>query len=246
MKRPQTAIITGASRGIGRTIATLFALKGYNVILNYNHSEAEALFICNALKRRGLKVEAVKADVSDRVQVDSMVGYCISHFGGVDVLVNNAGIAQSKLFTDISVQDWDAMMNTNLKGVFNCSQSVLKYMLQAGKGKIINISSIWGITGASCEVHYSTAKAAVIGMTNALAKELGPSNIQVNCIAPGIIKTDMLNGFSENDLQELKEATPLMRLGKPRDVAACAYYLASRDGDFLTGQVISPNGGFVI
>lgn len=191
-------------------------------------------------------VSSFKADVSKREQVDSMVEYCISQFGDVDILINNAGIAQQKLFMDISEQEWDMMLNINLKGVFNCSQSVLKYMLDRKKGKMINISSVWGMVGASCEVHYSAAKAGVIGLTKALAKELGPSNIQVNCIAPGIIKTEMLSSFTHEELNELKNATPLMKIGKPKDIASCALYLASEGANFITGQVISPNDGFVI
>jgi Dehydrogenases with different specificities (related to short-chain alcohol dehydrogenases) len=246
MKLPLTVIITGASRGIGRTMAVLFALKGYNVIINYNHSEIRAIHLCNVLKRYGLSVELCKADVAIRGQVDSMIDFCIERFGSLDVIINNAGISQSKLFTDITMEEWDGMMNINLKGVFNCSQSALRYMLKVKKGKIINISSIWGITGASCEVHYSAAKAGVIGLTKALAKELGPSNINVNCIAPGVVRTDMLESYTKEELYDLKDATPLMRLGRPRDIAACALYLASKDADFITGQVISPNGGFVI
>lgn len=246
MRRPLTVLITGASRGIGRTTAALFALKGYNVFANYNRSKAEVMHLSNVLRRWKLSVEICKADVCIREQVDGMVDYCVERFGGIDVLINNAGISQQKLFTDISGKEWNDMMDVNLKGVFNCSQSALRYMLKSKNGKIINISSIWGITGASCEVHYSAAKAGIIGFTKALAKELGPSNIKVNCIAPGVIKTDMLGSFSSNELKELKEAAPLMKLGRPRDIAACALYLASKDGDFITGQVISPNGGFVI
>ena len=248
----KTVIITGASRGIGKTMAVLFAIKGYNVLINYNHSESEAFKLYNRLREKGLNIALFKADVSKREQVYAMVDDCINRFGKVDILINNAGISQQKLFTDISEYEWDEMVNVNLKGVFNCSQSVLKHMIRQKNGKIINISSIWGMVGASCEVHYSAAKAGVIGLTKALAKELGPSNIQVNCIAPGIIETDMMSTFSEdelnelNELNELKDETPLMRLGKTKDIAACALYLASENADFITGQVISPNGGFVI
>jgi 3-oxoacyl-[acyl-carrier protein] reductase len=175
-----------------------------------------------------------------------MVDFCIKKYAGLDILINNAGISQSKLFTDIEEHDWDEMININLKGVFNCAQSVLRYMLPRKRGKIINVSSVWGIVGASCEVHYSAAKAGVIGFTKALAKELGPSNIQVNCIAPGIIKTEMLDSYSPQELDDLKNSIPLMRLGRPEEIAACALFLASKDADYITGQVISPNGGFVI
>ena len=244
--KAKTVLITGASRGIGKTMAALFAMKGYNVLINYNHSEEAALEVYDRLKAMNLPVALFKADVTKREQVDAMVVYCVYRFGKVDILINNAGISQQKLFTEISGQEWDEMVNVNLKGVFNCSQSVLDHMICRKNGKIINISSIWGMVGASCEVHYSAAKAGVIGLTKALAKELGPSNIQVNCIAPGIIKTDMLDSFSEEELMQLKEATPLMKLGKPEDIAGCALFLASDNADFITGQVISPNGGFVI
>lgn len=242
----KTVIITGASRGIGKTMALLFAIKGYNVLINYNRSENEAFRLYSKLNDKGLNIALFKADVSKREQVDTMINYCIRRFGKVDILINNAGMSQQKLFTDISEYEWDEMININLKGVFNCSQSVSKHMLWQKSGKIINISSVWGMVGASCEVHYSAAKAGVIGLTKALAKELGPSNIQVNCIAPGIIKTDMLSSFSEDELNELKDTTPLMRLGKSKDIASCALFLASENADFITGQVISPNGGFVI
>jgi 3-oxoacyl-[acyl-carrier protein] reductase len=242
----KTVLITGASRGIGKAMAVLFAIKGYKVFINYNHSENEAHELYNRLMEKGISIALFKADVSKREQVDAMVENCVSRFGKVEILINNAGISHQKMFTDISGQEWDEMINVNLKGVFNCSQSVLEYMLRQKKGKIINISSVWGMVGAACEVHYSAAKAGVIGFTKALAKELGPSNIQVNCIAPGIIKTDMINSFSEEELNELKEATPLMKLGKSEDIAACALFLASENADFITGQVISPNGGFVI
>ena len=242
----KTVIITGASRGIGRTTAALFALKGYHVLVNYFRSGEAASGLCERLRAKGLSAELFKADVSERGQVDAMTEYCFGRFGAIDVLINNAGISQTKMFNDISVQEWDEMIGVNLKGVFNCSQSVLKYMINRKSGRIINISSVWGMTGASCEVHYSAAKAGVIGFTKALAKELGPSNIQVNCIAPGVVKTGMLDSFSEEELDVLREATPLMRLGRPRDIAGCALFLASEDTGFITGQVISPNGGFVI
>lgn len=241
-----TVIITGASKGIGRAMAQKFAMQSYNVLINYNHSESEAQKLYNSLKEKGCSVRIFKADISKRSEVDSMVDYCIKSFGSVDILINNAGIAQTKLFIDITEEDWDRMFNTNMKGVFNCTQSVLTNMIKNKRGKIINISSIWGIVGASCESHYSASKAGIIGLTKSLAKELGPSNIQVNSVAPGVIKTDMLSSYSQSDLDDLKENTPLMRLGTPDDIANCALFLASESADFITGQVISPNGGFII
>ncbi|EQB22001.1 3-oxoacyl-[acyl-carrier protein] reductase [Dehalobacter sp. UNSWDHB] len=246
MEKRKTVIITGASRGIGRAMAVLFASDGYHVLFTYNRSGIEAYKTYNDLKKKGQSVIVCKTDITKRKQTDLMVERCIKLFGSVDILINNAGIAQQKLFLDITEKEWDMMINTNLKGVFNCTQSVLKHMLVQKKGKIINISSIWGMVGASCEVHYSAAKAGVIGMTKALAKELAPANVQVNCIAPGIVQTDMLDSFSDEELNALKQQTPLMKLGSPEDIASCALYLASEGADFITGQVISPNGGFVI
>jgi len=246
MGKPNTVIVTGASKGIGRAIAELFAFNGYNVVANYNNSKEEALSLISYLKSSGLSAELFKADVSSRAEVDEMVDFCLDRFGGLDVLLNNAGISQSQLFTDITEREWDNMMNVNLKGVFNCSQSVLRHMLPAKKGKIINISSMWGLVGGSCEVHYSAAKAGVIGLTKALAKELGPSNIQVNCIAPGVIQTEMLSEYSENDIDSLICETPLMRIGQPRNIAHSALFLSGPESDFITGQVLSVNGGFVI
>lgn len=242
----KTVLITGASRGIGRATASLFAESGYNVLINYNKSEKEALNIFESLKDKGYSVDIYKADVSNVNEVNLMVKHCIGRFGKIDVLINNAGISKDKLFTDITFEEWHEMMNVNLNSIFYTTQASLKYMISEHRGKIINISSIWGMVGGSYEVHYSTSKAAIIGMTKALAKEVGPSNIQVNCIAPGVIKTDMLNDVSDEILETLRDETPLMRLGTPKDIAHCALFLASDNSNFITGQVISPNGGFVI
>ncbi|HGM3505549.1 TPA: SDR family oxidoreductase [Clostridioides difficile] len=242
----KTVLITGGSRGIGKALSKAFAKEGYNVLINFNKSENEAKELYTILNEKNFSVKLFKADVSNREDVENMMDYCVKEFGGLDVLVNNAGISQDKLFTDITDEDWDNMMNINLKGSFYCSQVALKYMISEKKGNIINISSIWGISGASCEVHYSITKAGMIGMTKALAKEVGPSNIRVNSIAPGVINTDMLSGYNEEDINVLVEETPLMRLGTPEDIANCAIFLASDKSNFITGQVISPNGGFVI
>ena len=242
----KTVLITGASRGIGKAIAKLFAENNYNVVINYNKSEYEAKELQNYLINKGYSVRIFKADVSNISEVNSLINYTIGQFEKIDVLINNAGISKTNLFTDISYEEWNEIMNVNLNGVFYTTKKALQYMIPEMSGKIINISSIWGIVGGSFEVHYSTSKAAIIGMTKALAKELGPSNINVNCIAPGIIKTDMIKNLSEDTLDMLKEETPLMKLGSPEDIAKCALFLASEGGDFITGQVISPNGGFVI
>ncbi|MDD4169127.1 MAG: 3-oxoacyl-ACP reductase FabG [Desulfotomaculaceae bacterium] len=246
MRDRKTVIITGASRGIGKATAELFSEKGWNVLINYSASENEAFALRQHLRLQGGEADVYQADVSDRKKVEQMVKYCFNKYGTIDVLVNNAGVSKQSLFSDITAREWDEILAVNLTGVFNCCQSVLPVMLKNKCGKIINVSSIWGMVGASCEVHYSAAKAGVIGLTKALAKELGPSNIQVNCVAPGIIETDMLLELTFDELSDLKKATPLMKLGQSRDVANCIFFLASEEANFITGQVISPNGGFVI
>ena len=242
----KTVLITGASRGIGAATAVAFAEKGYRVAINYFNSQGRAEALADALKKNGADVMTVKADVSDKEQVARMTDAIFSCFGGVDVLVNNAGIARQKLFSDISEDEWDRMFEINVKGVFLCTKAVLPYMVHQKAGKIINISSVWGLTGASCETHYSASKAAVIGLTKALSKELGPSGIRVNCVAPGVIATEMNAGLDEKTVSQLKEETPLGVLGSARDIANAVLFLASDESDFITGQVLSPNGGFVI
>ncbi len=237
-------LITGASGGIGSATARLFAQNGYNVIINYFNSRNEALALEQELRALGCDAIALKADVADIDQVKAMFETCAEKFGGVDVLVNNAGIARQKLFTEITQADYDAMFNINVKGCFNCCQCALPYMIRRKKGKVINISSVWGVTGASCEVHYSASKAAVIGMTKALAKEAGPSNIQVNCVAPGVIDTAMNAWLSAEAIEQLKEEIPLGKLGSPSDVAELVLFLASEKADYITGQVIGVDGGF--
>ena len=242
----KTVLVTGSSRGIGYETAKLFAENNYNVIINYFNSEKKVQSIMADFEKNGYSVMACRADVSDSKQTQLMIKKGLSRFGGIDVLVNNAGISKQQLFTDITEADWDKMMNVNVKGMFNCCKGVLPYMINQKKGKIINISSIWGITGGSCEVSYSASKAAVIGFTKALAKELGPSNIQVNCVAPGIINTSMNSFLNEDEANELKDCTPLERFGEPIEIAESIFFLASDKADFITGQVLSPNGGFVI
>ena len=236
-------LITGASRGIGRAIAAAFAEAGYSVIINYNKSEDKATSLCREIAEQfGAECRAVKADVSDAAQVREM----FRSVGAVDALVNNAGVSSQKLFTDISDADWRETVGVILDGAFYCCREALPAMIARKSGVIINISSMWGEVGASCEVHYSAAKAGVIGLTKALAKEVGLSGIRVNCIAPGVIKTDMLNAFGKEDLDALKAETPLNRLGTPGDIAAAAVFLASDKASFITGQVLGVNGGFVI
>jgi len=242
----KTVIITGESRGIGRETARLFAGNGYNVLINYNRSKQLADELCKELQNQGLSADTFKADVSIRSEVDKMVKHCNDKFGSIDVLVNNAGISGISVFGDITEREWDDVISVNLKGVFNCCQSVLPYMLKIKKGKIINVSSIWGMAGASCEVHYSAAKAGVIGLTKALAKELAPSNIHVNCVAPGIIETDMNSHMNNEESTNLKGSIPLMRFGTALEIAHSILFLASEASSFYTGQVLSPNGGFVV
>ncbi len=244
----KTALVTGGSRGIGKAIVYAFANAGYNVILNYNSSEQSAKEIVKDLADCTGIVEMFKADVSNRDEVDAMVEYAVKEFGGIDVLVNNAGISQVGLFTDLEFEEWSKVLNVNLTGVFNVTQSALRQgMLSKKDGVIINISSIWGITGGSCEVAYSAAKAGVIGLTKSLAKELAPSNITVNAIAPGAIATDMIyKEYSEKDIELIEKDIPMGRLGTPIEIANLALYLASDNARYMTGQVLSPNGGSVI
>ncbi len=242
----KTVLITGASRGIGRAIAKTLGAEGYRIVLNYHHSKDAALSLAAELEANGVEVLPFCADVTDKQAVADMVRAAIERFGMITALVNNAGIAEQCLFTDISDSQWQNMMKTHVDGAFYCCKAVLPYMIKEHIGKIVNISSMWGITGASCEVHYSTAKAALIGMTKALAKEVGPSGIQVNCVAPGVIATDMLNSFTEEDMQALKNETPLCRIGTPEDVANAVSFLLSDKADFITGQVLSVDGGFCI
>ncbi len=239
----KTVLITGAARGIGRAVATAFAQNGCSVILNYNNSEAEAHKLATQLSEKyNTNCVAVKADVSDPIEVKAM----FEQAGAVDVLVNNAGVSSQKLFTDITDEDWRTTVGVNLDGVFFCCREALGKMISKKSGVIINISSMWGEVGASCEVHYSASKAGVIGLTKALAKEVAPSGIRVNCISPGVIMTDMMAGFDEVTLSELKEETPLNRLGTPEDIASAAVFLASDEASFITGQILGVNGGFII
>lgn len=242
----KTAIITGASRGIGREIALSLAKNDFNVVINYNKSEKEAVDLQREITTLGKRAEFFCADVKNRDRVDDMIAFTLEKFGDIDLIVNNAGIQSVKLISDFSLDEWRDMLDTHLTGAFNTVQAVLPTFIHKKSGKIINISSMWGQTGASCEVPYSTAKAGLIGFTKALAKELAPSQITVNCIAPGVIETDMLKRFSESDRRLIEEDIPLGRIGSPSDIARAVLYLAENSGDYITGQVISVNGGMVI
>ena len=240
----KTVIITGGSRGIGKCIAQNLAKEGYNVVLNYNKSKKQAEEIKENLKLQGINIEIFKADVSKREEVQKLIKFVLNKFENIDVLINNAGIAKLQMFNDITDGDWNDMINTNLNSAFYTIQESLPNMIHNKTGCIINISSIWGIVGASCEVAYSVSKAGVIGLTKALAKELGPSNIRVNSIAPGVINTDMNSNLDEKIIKELKTDTPLNKIGKPEDIYKCVKWLI--EDEFTTGQIISPNGGYVI
>lgn len=240
----KTVLVTGGSRGIGKCIAENLAKDGYNVVLNYNKSVKEAKKIKEELENQGIKIEIFKADVSKREDVKKLIKFTIDKFNNIDVLINNAGIAKLQMFNDITDEDWNEMLSTNLNSVFFTIQEALPNMIHNKNGCIINISSIWGIVGASCEVAYSVSKAGINGLTKALAKELGLSNIRVNAIAPGVIDTDMNSNIDNAIKEQIKEETPLNRIGEPIDIYRCVKWLV--EDEFTTGQIISPNGGYVI
>ena len=242
----KTAVITGASKGIGAATAILFAEKGYNVVINYNESFESASLLCRSLVSNGYSVVTQKANVANRLETDILVKETLYKFGSIDVLINNAGVAYQGLLTETDEVDFDRIMDINLKGVFNCCKSAAPTMIQQKSGKIINISSMWGQVGASCEVAYSAAKAGVIGLTKALAKELAPSGITVNAIAPGLIETNMNSNLTIEEISDFVETVPLGRMGSPDEIAAAAYFLATDSADYITGQVLGINGGYVI
>lgn len=233
-------LITGASRGIGRQIAIDIAKKGNKVIANYNKSKEQA----ESLQKENNKIETYQADISKRKNVQEMIEYTIKKYGRIDVLINNAGVSETKLFTDVTDNDWERMINNNLYSAFCVTQEVAKNMIHQKDGCIINISSIWGMVGASCESIYSITKAGIDAMTKSLAKELGPSNIRVNSIAPGFINTDMNRKYNEKEIESIKEEIPLEKIGKTVDISKCVNWII--DDEYTTGQIISINGGWVI
>ena len=238
------AIVTGGSRGIGSAIVESLARKGIKVIKNYNKTKEKANELKEKLAKENIIIDIFKADVSKRADVKEMIDYVIGKYGKIDILINNAGIGQEKMFQDITDEDWDEIIKVNLYSVFCVTQEVIKNMLKNKEGCIINISSIYGINGGSCAVTYSATKAGIDGMTKALAKELGPSNIRVNSIAPGCMDTDMNSYLTEQEWEEIKNETPLQKIGKGIDIAKCVEWLV--EDNFTTGQVISINGGLVI
>ena len=235
-------VITGASRGIGKGISEYFLEKGHIVIGTFNKSLNEA----NEIKEKYPLFDPIKTDVTNEEEIKKTVSEIIKKYGQIDCLINNAGISKTGLLQDMGLEDYNEIFDVNVKGLFLFTKEVLPYMINKKNGKIINISSMWGITGGACEVLYSASKSSVIGLTKALAKEVGPSNINVNCIAPGVIKTDMLNNLKEDDLEVLREETPLLKIGTPFDIAKVCYFLFSENSDFITGQVLSVDGGIVI
>ncbi len=240
-------LVTGASGGIGRAVADKFATAGYSVVLHYHRGGERAEAALHELEELGCTVMMQQADLRDSAQVQQMIAHIEETWGTVDILVNNAGVAQQKLFTDLTDDDWRDMFAVHVDGAFYCSRAVLPAMVHNKQGCIINVSSMWGQIGGSCEVHYSAAKGALQAMTKALAKEVGPSGIRVNCVAPGVILTEMnTRMFDEETLNALKEETPLEKLGDVNDVAEMIYFLASGRAGFITGQIVGVNGGMVI
>ena len=238
------AIVTGASRGIGREIAKCLARQEIKVIANYNKSEKQAEELKVELSKENLEIDIFKADVSKSKEVKKLVNYAIKKYGKIDILINNAGISEYKMFTDETDEDWNRVINTNLYSAFAMSREVIPNMVHNKSGCIINISSAWGIVGSSLEVLYSISKAGMDGLTKGLAKELGPSNIRVNSIAPGLIDTDMNKNLNNQDVEQLIEEIPLSRIGQAEDIAKCIKWLI--EDTFTTGQIISINGGWVI
>ena len=240
----KTIIVTGGTRGIGAAIVRVLLNAGYNVVLNYNKSDEIAQKAKEEYTNKGYNVEIFRADISKRDDVKKLIEYTLDKFGTIDVVVNNAGIDNEKLFQEITDEDWNSVINTNLYSVFCMSQEVLPTMLNKQKGCIINISSIYGTNGGSFATAYSASKAGIIGFTKALAKELGPSNIRVNAIAPGIIDTDMNKNYSREEIENIKEEIPLNRIGDGIDIAKCVKWLI--EDEYTTGQVIKIDGGWYI
>ena len=242
----KTILITGGSRGIGRACVELFARRGWRAVFLCRTRADAAKMLVDKLRAEGCDAEYFLCDVSDRARVDEVVGEILRRCHRIDALVNNAAISQIKLFTDLTPEDWRRMFAVNVDGVFNCTQAVLGGMISEKSGAIVNISSMWGQVGASCEVAYSAAKAAVIGLTKALAKEVGPSGVRVNCVCPGVIDTDMNAALDEETRAALRDETPLERIGTPEDVARAVAYLCSEEASFITGQILGVNGGMII
>ena len=239
-------LVTGGAGGIGSEISVYFARRGYDVAIQYNSGRERAEQLATEIRNTfKVRTVAVGADFEDEKSVCDMFEEVVKTLGAPDVVVNNAGISEQRLFTDVTPQEWQRMVNVNMSAAFYICQCAAPYMIKKQKGAIVNVSSMWGISGASCEVAYSATKAGIIGMTKALARELGPSGIRVNCVAPGVIETKMNAVHSEETMKELAEETPLCRIGKPEEVAAAVYFLASEEASFITGQTLCVDGGFL-
>ena len=237
----KSVLITGGSRGIGESMVRLFCERGYRVAFTYKNSDKEASALEN-----DTGALAIKADSEIPEDISRAIKCAEKRNGEIDILINNASVSSISLITDVSLEEWNRVMNTAVTAAFLYTKGVLPQMIKKKQGRIINITSMWGIVGASCEVHYSAAKAGVIGLTKALAKEVGLSGIRVNCICPGVVMTDMMKDFDEQTIAELKEETPLNMLGTPKDIADTAVFLCSDKAKFITGQILGVNGGFVI
>lgn len=246
MNDPKTVFITGGSGGIGSACVLRFAKAGYRVAYTYHRSGANVALLSQSLSEQGNSVLPICADLTKSNEVAAAVRIAREKFGPISCLINCAGVAQQKLFTDTTDEDWDHIFRTNLTSMLLVTREVLPDMIHRKAGKIVNISSMWGITGASCEVAYSASKAGVIGLTKALAKEVAPSGIQVNCVAPGLIQTPMNHHLSADDLADFVEEIPLGRIGRPDEVAGSVFFLCSRDADYITGQVLACDGGITI
>ena len=240
------ALVTGGGRGIGRAIAVQLAREGHAVAVNYSNSREEALSLVEDLRAQGHRAMAVQADVSQGSQVRAMVAQVEQELGPVSTLVNNAGIARQEMFQDTSEDLWHRLFAVNVDGPYHTIQAVLPHMLHEKSGAIVNISSIWGLRGASCEVGYAATKAAVIGLTRSLAAELAPSGIRVNAVAPGVIRTDMTQALGEDTLAQLADDTPMGRIGTPEDIARAVAFFAGEGSSFITGQILTADGGFIL
>ena len=246
MLKGKCAFVTGASRGIGKAIALKLASLGANLVLNYRSSEAEALEVEKEIKDMGVDAISVKGDISKIEDVENLVSAAKEKFGAVDIMVNNAGITKDTLILRMKEEDFDKVIDVNLKGVFNCLKTITPVMVRQKHGKIINLSSVVGISGNAGQVNYAASKAGVIGMTKSLAKELGSRGINVNAVAPGFIETDMTEVLGDKYKEEMKKNIPLKKLGKPEDVAEVVAFLASESSDYVTGQVIHVDGGMLM
>ena len=242
----RSVIVTGGAVGIGSAVVKRLASEGYGIVFTYHTHKVEASALVDELTESGADIYGEYCDISVPDDCSRIADICVEHFGSVTALVNNAGVAQQKLFTDITDCDWERMISNDLTGAFNMSRAVLSSMIHNKYGAIVNIASMWGETGASCEVHYSAAKAGVIGMTKALAKEVAPSGIRVNCVSPGCVDTAMMAGFSADDIAALCEEIPLGRIARADEIASAVGFLLSDDASYITGQVLGVNGGMVI